>query len=68
MKEDIFGLVISVMVFCSKMRPDVLTFFQVYVYDDANYEKTLELIDNASPYALTGSMRVALKVSAICLD
>ncbi|KAG1794683.1 uncharacterized protein HD556DRAFT_1369383 [Suillus plorans] len=51
MKEDIFGLVIS-----------------VYVYDDANYEKTLELIDNASPYALTGSMRVALKVSAICLD
>jgi hypothetical protein len=38
------------------MRPDVLTTFQVYVDDDANYEKTLELIDNTSLYALTGSM------------
>ncbi|KAG1897716.1 pyrroline-5-carboxylate dehydrogenase rocA [Suillus fuscotomentosus] len=39
----------------------------VYVYDDANYEKTLELIDNISPNTLTGSRRVALKVSVICL-
>ncbi|KAG2073547.1 delta-1-pyrroline-5-carboxylate dehydrogenase 1 [Suillus decipiens] len=28
----------------------------VYVYDDANYEQTLELIDNTSPYALTGAI------------
>ncbi|KAG1854469.1 Aldehyde/histidinol dehydrogenase, partial [Suillus subalutaceus] len=27
----------------------------VYVYDDTNYEKTLELLDNTSPCALTGS-------------
>ncbi|KAG2055065.1 hypothetical protein BDR06DRAFT_1007271 [Suillus hirtellus] len=40
----------------------------VYVYDDANYEKTLELIENVSPHALTGSMRVAFKVSVICVD
>ncbi|KAH9927273.1 delta-1-pyrroline-5-carboxylate dehydrogenase [Fomitopsis serialis] len=28
----------------------------VYVYDDADYEKTLDLIDTTSPYALTGSI------------
>jgi len=28
----------------------------VYVYDDADFEKTLELIDTTSPYALTGSI------------
>jgi 1-pyrroline-5-carboxylate dehydrogenase len=33
-----------------------LPIFQVYVYDDADYEKTLELIDSTSPYALTGAM------------
>jgi 1-pyrroline-5-carboxylate dehydrogenase len=38
------------------MRLGLLTTFQIYVYDDANYEKTLEIIDNTSPYALTGSM------------
>ncbi|KAG1830338.1 hypothetical protein EV424DRAFT_1315656, partial [Suillus variegatus] len=31
----------------------------VYVYDDANYEQTLELIENTSPYALTGSIFAA---------
>ncbi|KAG2060383.1 hypothetical protein BDR06DRAFT_948541 [Suillus hirtellus] len=31
----------------------------VYLYDDANYEQTLELIDNTSPYALTGSIFAA---------
>jgi 1-pyrroline-5-carboxylate dehydrogenase len=31
----------------------------VYVYDDAKYEQTLELIDNTSPYALTGSIFAA---------
>ncbi|KAF8842670.1 delta-1-pyrroline-5-carboxylate dehydrogenase 1 [Paxillus ammoniavirescens] len=28
----------------------------VYVYDDADFEKTLELIDNTSVYALTGAI------------
>ncbi|MBM9518277.1 L-glutamate gamma-semialdehyde dehydrogenase [Desulforhopalus vacuolatus] len=28
----------------------------VYVYDDADYEKTLRLCDESSPYALTGSI------------
>ncbi|MCK9174695.1 MAG: L-glutamate gamma-semialdehyde dehydrogenase [Desulforhopalus sp.] len=28
----------------------------VYVYDDADYEKTLKLCDKSSPYALTGSI------------
>ncbi|KAG1799904.1 uncharacterized protein HD556DRAFT_1439572 [Suillus plorans] len=38
------------------MRPDVSTTFQAYVYDDANYEKTLELVDNTSHNALTSSI------------
>ena len=28
----------------------------VYVYDDRDYEKVLDLVDTASPYALTGSV------------
>ncbi|SIT41549.1 1-pyrroline-5-carboxylate dehydrogenase [Paraburkholderia piptadeniae] len=28
----------------------------VFVYDDANWEETLQLIDSTSPYALTGSI------------
>ena len=28
----------------------------VYVYEDADFEKTLDLIDTTSPYALTGAM------------
>ncbi len=28
----------------------------VYVYDDADFEATLDLVDSASPYALTGSI------------
>ena len=30
----------------------------VYVYDDVDWEKTLELIDTTSQYGLTGSMYV----------
>ena len=29
---------------------------QVYVFDDADWDKTLELIDTTSEYGLTGSM------------
>ncbi|KAG1752491.1 Aldehyde/histidinol dehydrogenase [Suillus paluster] len=38
---------------CEEIFGPVIT---VYVYDDADYEKTLELIDNTSPYALTGAI------------
>jgi hypothetical protein len=31
---------------------------QVYVYDDAKYEETLQLIDQTTDYALTGAMYV----------
>ena len=31
----------------------------VYVYEDADYEKTLDLIDTTTGYALTGSMYVS---------
>jgi len=30
--------------------------FTIYVYDDAEYEKTLHLCDQTSPYALTGAV------------
>nr|MBP7497699.1 aldehyde dehydrogenase family protein [Bacteroidales bacterium] len=28
----------------------------IYVYEDKDYEKTLEICDNTSPYALTGAV------------
>jgi 1-pyrroline-5-carboxylate dehydrogenase len=54
-------------------RPDYVTMCEeifgpvmtVYVYDDADWRKTLELVDTTSPYALTGSVfardRVAIQ-------
>ena len=38
---------------CEEVFGPVLT---IYVYKDANFEQTLELVDNTSPYALTGSI------------
>ncbi|MFN8336339.1 MAG: L-glutamate gamma-semialdehyde dehydrogenase [Cyclobacteriaceae bacterium] len=38
---------------CEEIFGPVLT---IYVYDQKDYEKTLELVDNTSPYALTGSI------------
>ncbi len=38
---------------CEEIFGPVLT---IYIYDDKDYEKTLELVDNTSPYALTGSI------------
>jgi 1-pyrroline-5-carboxylate dehydrogenase len=32
---------------------------QVYVYDDADFDKTLDLINTTSEYALTGAMYVS---------
>ncbi|KAG1725661.1 Aldehyde/histidinol dehydrogenase [Suillus lakei] len=42
------------------MKEDIFgPIITVYVYDDADYENSLELIDNASPYGLTGSIFAA---------
>ena len=38
---------------CEEIFGPVLT---VYVYDEAKYEETLDLVDATSPYALTGSI------------
>ena len=38
---------------CEEIFGPVLT---VYVYDDKDYEATLKIVDNTSPYALTGSI------------
>jgi 1-pyrroline-5-carboxylate dehydrogenase len=47
---------------CEEIFGPVMT---VYVYDDADWAKTLELVDTTSPYALTGSVfardRVAIQ-------
>jgi 1-pyrroline-5-carboxylate dehydrogenase len=38
---------------CEELFGPILT---VYVYEDSQYEPTLELLDNTSPYALTGAV------------
>lgn len=38
---------------CEEIFGPVIT---IYVYDENDYEATLELVDNTSPYALTGSI------------
>ena len=38
---------------CEEIFGPVLT---IYVYDAEQFEKTLELVDSTSPYALTGSV------------
>ncbi|NUQ23082.1 MAG: L-glutamate gamma-semialdehyde dehydrogenase [Saprospiraceae bacterium] len=38
---------------CEELFGPVLT---IYVYDDKDYDNTLELLDNTSPYALTGAI------------
>jgi 1-pyrroline-5-carboxylate dehydrogenase len=49
---------------CEELFGPVLT---VYVYDDNDFEATLELVDKTSPYALTGAVfsndRYALKIA-----
>ena len=54
MKEEIFGPVVTVCGFLDFFRdPNI---FQVYVFEDSDYEQTLDLIDTTSIYALTGAM------------
>lgn len=38
---------------CEELFGPVLT---IYVYNDKDFEKTLDIVDNTSPYALTGSI------------
>ena len=38
---------------CEEIFGPVLT---IYIYDDAKFEETLELVDSTSPYALTGAV------------
>ncbi len=43
----------SSLTMCEEIFGPVLT---IYVYNPENFEQTLELVDNTSPYALTGSI------------
>ncbi len=43
----------SSLTMCEEIFGPVLT---VYIYHEENFEQTLELVDNTSPYALTGSI------------
>jgi 1-pyrroline-5-carboxylate dehydrogenase len=43
----------------------LMSISQVYVYDDADFDKTLDLINTTSEYALTGAMYV-LRSSFLC--
>jgi 1-pyrroline-5-carboxylate dehydrogenase len=53
---------------CEEIFGPVMT---VYVYDDKDWAKTLELVDRTSPYALTGSVfardRVAIQEAIAAL-
>ena len=66
MKEEIFGPVVTVrclfLCFSMCILIDVL---QVYVYEDDDFDKTLDLIDTTSEYALTGAM-CAPTVLSLC--
>ena len=59
--DEIFGPVISVgpLSFRATVPTDAHTgSLQVYVYEDDDFEKTLDLIDETTEYALTGAMYV----------
>jgi hypothetical protein len=67
MREEIFGPVVTVrclfLCFFACILIDVL---QVYVYEDDDFDKTLDLIDTTSEYALTGAM-CAPKFPCLCV-
>jgi 1-pyrroline-5-carboxylate dehydrogenase len=54
---------------CEEIFGPVIT---IYVYDENKFEETLELVDNTSPYALTGSIfsqdRYAIEVATKRLE
>lgn len=58
MVEEIFGPVLTVS-HMNELHSHNLTLIQVYVFEDDDYEKTLELIDTTTQYGLTGAMYVS---------
>jgi len=56
--EEIFGPVVTVSGLFRLILSCELRGTQVFVYEDEDYEKTLDLIDNTTAYALTGAMYV----------
>lgn len=61
MVEEIFGPVLTVGGLRIAAFETCLTGVgQVYVYDEAEYDETLRLIDTTTAYALTGSMYAVL--------
>lgn len=54
--EEIFGPVLSVWIYIVLIYGNLHLPLQVYVFDDKDYEKTLELVDSTTQYGLTGSM------------
>jgi 1-pyrroline-5-carboxylate dehydrogenase len=60
MVEEIFGPVLTVSwILCSVLIGFGLlsdTVGKVYVYEDADFDKTCELVDTTSQYGLTGAM------------
>lgn len=59
MVEEIFGPVLTVRGLCTLIlgRLVLMVFaLQVYVYEDADYEKAIDLCDSTTEYALTGAM------------
>ena len=58
MREEIFGPVVTVRLVGLCPFACLTCFPKVYVYDDADFDETLELIDTSSDYALTGAMYV----------
>ena len=42
---------------CKLMHEEIFgPVLTIYVYEDAKWEETLEIVDNTSPYGLTGSI------------
>jgi len=56
--EEIFGPVITVSTGKSCGIDSYLSIPQAFVFEDDDYEKTLDLIDSTTQYALTGAMYV----------
>lgn len=65
MREEIFGPVLTVRFgYWPQFNRDADGYFsQVYVFDDADFDQTLDLINTTSDYALTGAMCVPSALS-----
>lgn len=59
MVDEIFGPVITVssnLVFDLLLNTYTVFLHKVYVFEDEDFDKTLDLIDSTTEYALTGAM------------